>query len=185
MISLLTSSEGNTSPSVFLKLAFLMMLVAGTLQCFNPFAPALDENTDLSNVITDQATPGEVLQNFSYAYTFKDSLLYSDLLDEAFVFDFFNPDLGPTGDDETWARDEDLRITGRLFREFDVINLVWLNLLPPEAVEEETPYLVLFDLSLVSADASYVVSGTAVFTFRKNENDGKWRIVRWKDASDR
>ena len=68
----------------------LLLIIFFQLYCFNPFAPELNNNVDLSNVITEQQTPGEVLQNFRYAYTFKDSLLYSDVLDDSFVFEYFD-----------------------------------------------------------------------------------------------
>ena len=72
--------------------AVLLLLNIG---CFNPFAPELDNSLDLSNVITEQQSPEEVLENFSFAYTFKDSLLYSNVLDESFVFEFFDTNLQP------------------------------------------------------------------------------------------
>lgn len=156
--------------------------------CFNPFAPKLDNNIDTSNVITDQQSPEEVLQNFRYAYTFKDSLLYSEVLDESFVFEFFDPDIEPSGGFVTWGRDVDLKTTGRLFREFDVIDLIWLNIIFSERdtinnrVEERQ--FRRFNLNLSSTEFVFVISGTAIFTFQKSEVDQKWRIIRWKDESD-
>ncbi len=163
----------------------LLAVLSLTAACFNPFAPALDSNSDLSNVITDQATPEEALQNFRYAYTFKDSLLYSDLLDEGFVFEFFDPNQGPSGSNVTWGRDVELRTTGRIFRGFDVIDLKWLNTLFAENQNGFERRFVRFDLSLVNSDASFILTGTAIFTFSQDPDDMKWRILRWKDESDR
>lgn len=151
--------------------------------CFNPFAPELDEDFDLSNVITDQQTPEEVLQNFRYAYTFKDSLLYSDVLDESFVFEFFDPNLEPTGGFRTWGRDIDLKATGRLFRAFDVIDLIWLNTIFSESEGEFERRFITFNLNLSGAESIFLLQGTAIFTFKRSEDDEKWRIVRWKDES--
>ena len=92
--------------------------------CLNPFAPKLHEGEESELIITDQKTPEEVLQNFQYAYTFKDSLLYSDLLDSSFVFVFFDPNQGTSGMFVSWGRDVDLQTTGRLFRNFDVIDFI-------------------------------------------------------------
>lgn len=161
--------------------------------CFNPFAPELDERSDLSNVITEQQTPDEVLQNFRYAYTFKDSILYSKVVDESFVFEYFDTNLEPSGGFRTWGRDVDLQTTGSLFRSFDVIELIWLNTLFTERdtlfVDEQIVELIerqfiRFNLNLFGSDLNFIISGTAIFTFKQKEGDDKWRITRWKDESD-
>ena len=120
-------TKGNTK-YLKLKITFLVILGGLTLlynMCLNPFAPKLHEGEESELIITDQKTPEEVLQNFQYAYTFKDSLLYSDLLDSSFVFVFFDPNQGTSGMFVSWGRDVDLQTTGRLFRNFDVIDLNW------------------------------------------------------------
>lgn len=152
--------------------------------CFNPFAPELDNNIDLTSVITEQQTPEEVLQNFRYAYTFKDSLLYSDVLAESFVFEYFDTNQGPSGEFLTWGRDVDLRTTGRLFRTFDSIELIWLNTLFSEGDDVTERRFVRFNLNLFSADFNFIITGTAIFTFIRSAEDNKWRIKRWKDESD-
>ena len=147
--------------------------------CFNPFAPELDERTDPSNVITEQQTPDEVLQNFRYAYTFKDSILYSNVLDESFVFEYFDTNLEPSGGFRTWGRDVDLQTTGNLFRSFDVIELIWLNTLFAESdtlfVDEEIVELterqfIRFKLNLFGSDLNFIISGTAIFTFKQKDS---------------
>lgn len=163
-----------------LGLACLVLLQG----CVNPFAPKLDPNLDLTSVITEQQTPEEVLENFRYAYTFKDSVLYSDVLDESFVFEFFDPNLEPSGGFVTWGRDVDLKTTGQLFRSFEVIDLVWLNTLFSENDGTFERRFVRFNLSLFGPDLNFILTGTAIFAFKQDESDGKWRIVRWKDESD-
>lgn len=135
-------------------------------------------------MITEQQTPEEVLENFQIAYTFKDSLIYSDVLAEAFIFEYFDTNLGPSGSFMTWGRDTDLKTTGRLFRTFDVINLRFLNTLFSEAEGEFEKRFVRFNLNLFGSDINFIITGTAIFTFRQSERDNKWRIVRWKDESD-
>lgn len=152
--------------------------------CFNPFAPELDKQPDTSNVITEQRSPEEVLQNFRIAYVFKDSLLYSELLDESFVFEYFDPDLGGSGGFVTWGRDVDLRTTARLFRSFDVIELIWLNTIFSSDEGSTARRFMRFNLSLFGPDFNFILTGTAIFVFEQDEEDGKWRIVRWKDESD-
>lgn len=169
---------------IFFSLTFIGLMVI--IACFNPFAPKLDEQTDLTNVITEQLTPEEVLQNFRYAYTFKDSLLYSDVLAESFVFEYFDTNLEPSGGFRTWGRDVDLKTTGRLFRNFDVIELIWQDPLFTERDSTGTKerQFIRFNLNLFGADLNFILTGTAIFTFEKNGTDSKWRIIRWKDESD-
>ncbi len=170
--------------NLFLKTGIIIFVFFINIKCFNPFAPELDNNPDLSNVITEQQTPDEVLHNFKYAYTFKDSLLYSDILDESFVFEYFDTNFGPSGGLRTWNRDLDLKTTGTLFRRFDVIELIWLNTLYSETKGDFVKKFIRFNLSLFGPEYNFIVTGTAIFTFKQSVNDNKWRIVGWKDESD-
>jgi hypothetical protein len=99
------------------KLWFGVGLLGGMLawSCLNPFAPELDDGGLATPLITDQSTPEEVLINFKYAYIFKDSLLYADLLDSSFLFQYFDPNQGTSGIFDDFTREEDLRATGRFF----------------------------------------------------------------------
>lgn len=166
------------SCKIFCPLA--LMVLAG---CWNPFAPELDKGNLAGELITEQKTPEEVLANFKYAYTFKDSLLYADLLDSAFVFQYFDPEQGPSGLFVSWTRETDLQTTGSLLRAFDIINLEWLNTVYSLREGEDEILAKSFRLDLSSADAGFTASGFAIFTFRFNDRDRKWRVVRWVDES--
>jgi hypothetical protein len=162
------------------------LLVSGLMgaMCRNPFAPKLTQSLESSGlVVTTQQSPAEVLQNFKVAYTFRDSLLYSDLMDTAFQFVFFNTDEETSGRFESWGRDVDLRITGRMFRHFQVLDLIWKTTLFEVRNDSTAEMSQGFDLTLVAEDFDYKLSGKAVFSFRKCR-DGKWRIIRWKDDTD-
>jgi len=164
-------------------------LVAGCLfitcvSCFNPFAPELTrslESVDL--IVTQQQSPEEVLQNFKVAYIFRDSLLYSDLLDTAFVFAYYDPEAGTSGQIVSWNRDTDLRATGRLFRHFHVIDLIWNSTISENINENTGEVSKQFDLTLVSNETDYHVTGRAVFSFRRCW-DNRWRITHWDDVSE-
>ncbi len=166
-----------------LGLAFIGLLLIFT-SCLNPFAPRLKESGGHSDlIITEQRTPEEVLQNFRYAYIFKDSLLYSDLLDSSFIFVYFDPNLGTSGQFVSWGRDLDLRTTARMFRNFDVIDLIW-NSTIYESVEKNTGEITKsFNLTMIAKDEDIRISGLAVFSFRRSPSTGKWRIIKWKDES--
>ena len=63
----------------FLKY-FSLIFILFIFSCNNPFAPALaGKDTPISRLLTPQRTPEEVLSNFRYAYTYKDSLVYSEV----------------------------------------------------------------------------------------------------------
>ncbi len=168
------------------KIFFLTLVFAPVFgqSCLNPFAPELlNEHSNSDLIITEQKTPQEVLQNFRYAYIFKDSLLYSELLDSSFVFVYFDPDIGTSGQFVSWGRDLDLKTTGRMFRSFDVIDLVW-NSTIYESVQETTGQITKsFNLTILTQDDDIQVAGAAVFSFRKSIGVNKWRIVKWKDES--
>jgi len=152
--------------------------------CVNPFAPKLEKSDQQGLIITDQQTPDEVLQNFKYAYVFKDSVLYADLLDSSFVFIFFDPNEQSSGSFMSWGRDVDLATTGRLFRNFDIIDLIWNSTVYSILEEDRAEMSKSFHLTLSKDNESISVTGNAIFLFTKNQFDGKWRILQWKDESD-
>lgn len=134
-------------------------------------------------MITEQQTPQEVMQNFKVAYTFRDSILYSDLLDTSFIFLYFDPNEGVSGQNVSWERQVDLKTTGRMFRHFQVIDLVWNSTLN-ESINEQTGEISKgYVLSLGGESGDYRLTGRAIFSFRKCSDD-KWRISRWQDVSD-
>jgi len=154
------------------------------LGCWNPFAPKLINSLESSDLIlAPQESPQEVLQNFRVAYTFRDSLLYSDLLDTAFLFVYFDPNEGTSGRFVSWERETDLRTTGRLFRHFQIVELVWKTTFYEWKDQEKGEISKGFDLTLISEENEYRLSGRVIFSFRKCA-DAKWRITRWKDESD-
>jgi len=151
--------------------------------CLNPFAPKLDRSQGASVRLTQQASPDEVLENFIYAYTYKDSLVYDQCLDGSFVFVYFDPNLGTSGLFVSWNRDVDLKTTGRLLRSFDTITLTW-NSTIYELHDGQTAELSkTLHLSLYGKQGEYNLTGNAIFNFRKSPYDNKWRITRWKDES--
>ena len=151
--------------------------------CLNPFAPKLDRNGQKGLVLTEQASAEEVLVNFVYAYTFKDSLVYADLLDSSFVFVYFDPNLGSSGRFVSWGRDVDLQTTGRLFRNFDTITLTWNSTVYESIKESEAELSKTLQLNLFGGEGDFSLTGNAIFNFKKCAYDGKWRITRWKDES--
>jgi len=151
--------------------------------CWNPFAPTEGELAGVATLtLTEQRTPDEVLQNFRYAYIYRDSVIYSKLFDTSFIFLYDDPDFGGgAGGDNYWGLDTELRTTGALFRRFDHFSLVWNATIATDSSQTgEISLTKTFDLT-AGGDISF--SGNAVFDFRENPGDNTWRITRWRDNS--
>ncbi len=176
----------NMKPIFLSKIIWLV--IATQLGCFNPFAPKLEEAERNELIITSQLTPSEALQNFQYSYVFKDSVLYADLLDSSFVFIYFDPNQESSGRFVSWGRDVDLRTTGRLFRNFNIIDLVWNSTISDTSYESNGEWraesIRSFNLSLIRAEETINIHGLAIFNLKKSPFDNKWRITLWKDESD-
>lgn len=164
--------------SFILKLFGALALTA--LAACNPFAPGEADGSGDGFLLTDQTTPDKVLQNFQYAYTFKDSLVYSELLDSTFIFISENFNVTPP-EPIVWGRDQELKVTGRMFRLINTIDLTWGNrpLRDPSPVASDTTYDVTFTLTLDGGSTFPTLIGIVVFTFVKRGQ--KWFISRWQD----
>jgi hypothetical protein len=79
--------------------------------CFNPFAPSrIDSEPGI--ILGDQKTIDGFFQCFAYAYNMKDTVIYSNLLADDFVFAYMNYEKGLPF---SWSREEDMLATYRLF----------------------------------------------------------------------
>lgn len=148
--------------------------------CINPFAPSIDENLGTeTGLISDQKSVEGVFQNLKYAYTFKDTSIYSQLLDKDFTFSYRDYDIGA---DVSWGRDEEMMITYNLFESTQSLNLVWNDIV---AVSGDSSSITRsFDLTITySADAIDYVTGKVIFGLAK-DSDQKWKIRSWYDDSD-
>lgn len=156
----------------------------GFYACQNPFAPAKAAD-DLSGslLLTAQKTPDEVLQNFQYAYTFKDSLVYSEILDSTFIFIGQNFNVSPA-EPIVWGRDQELKIAGRMFRFFSNLDLTWNSRPlknPSPAVTDTTYFRINFTLILDGGSSIPALDGNVTFRFIKRGE--KWLLSRWEDET--
>lgn len=158
-----------------------MMLIYCT--CFNPFAPELERSGGSGLRLTSQTTPEEVLENFIYAYALKDSLVYDGLLDSSFVFVYFDPNLGSSGLYASWNRDVELKTTGRLFRNFETLTLIWDSTIYETQDGTTAELAKTLHLHLFGSKGEFNLTGNAIFNMRKSAFDQRWRITRWKDES--
>jgi hypothetical protein len=163
----------------FWIILFTFIILSISVGC-NPFAPGESEGEGGDFLLTDQTTPDKVLQNFQYAYTFKDSLVYSELLDSTFIFISENFNISPP-EPIVWGRDQELKTTGRMFRIINTIDLTWNNRPlqdPPQGVNI-TESRITFTLTLDGGSTIPTLIGEVLFTFVKRGE--RWFISRWKD----
>ncbi|KAA3662932.1 MAG: hypothetical protein DWQ10_01300 [Calditrichaeota bacterium] len=162
---------------------YIFLTVIFFTSCYNPFSPTLDQSDEDVPFITNQETPEEFFANFRYAYVFKDSLVYSNLLDSSFTFQYFNPDIGESGAFDSWRRNTELTTTGRLLRSFETIDLTWYRIFFENDIDESEKKIYRdFRLMLVNGDENISLFGSALFTLVKTQ-DGKWRIKLWVDET--
>jgi hypothetical protein len=162
--------------NIFLIILGLVCIAAG---CFNPFAPGLgDISSENSLPLTDQTNFEDVLVNFRYAYTYKDSIVYRNVLADDFQFIFRDHDNDTY---VSWGKEVDIKTTVGVFGAFNVISLVWKSTnymtYAPDSTEVEISKGFILTL-----DSTIRITGDAVFTI-KPFPDGIWRITRWEDKS--
>jgi hypothetical protein len=159
-------------------IAFLVFL---TVVC-NPFAPALDTESNNNSYITgDQKSVEGLFQNFKYAYVFKDTLLYGKLLSDEFTFLFRDYDKGI---DVSWGRDEEMQITNRLYINSQNLDLVWNEIFSQSGDSTVINVIRFFNLTITFNINDIIrIDGKVNLTLTRNSNEEVWKIRRWRDES--
>lgn len=169
-----------------LKYVITTLIAVAFLQsCTNPFAPAkADADASSSNLLTEQKSPDEVLTNFKFAYTFKDSLVYSELFDSSFVFlsmDYYESPPVPI----QWGRDLELKTTSRMFRFFNTLDLTFnvverdTNEYDPNNSPTKIQHEITFTLALDGGAVIPILDGDVTFVYVRR--GAKWLISYWED----
>ncbi|KAA3617422.1 MAG: hypothetical protein D8M58_02400 [Calditrichaeota bacterium] len=161
---------------------FISPFVFLILSC-NPFAPSLsDDISNTSLILTEQRTPQEVMTNFAFAYNFKDSLVYSDLIDTTFLFISKDYSTDPVTD-LTWGRDTELKATSGLFKKSQTLNLIWGGTIFEHEIDStHVEMKQLFQLTLDIDFVLRTINSEALFILRRNSS-GRWKITRWEDKA--
>lgn len=129
-------------------------------------------------MISDQTNVDGVFKNFQYAYTFKDTLIYSNLLSKNFIFSYRDYDKSV---DVSWGKEEDMRVTNGLFLNSQRLDLTWNNII--SMTSDSTHIIRSFNLSIAFNPTDIIfIDGKVNITLTK-ENDGKWKIINWIDES--
>jgi len=153
-----------------------------TTSCTNPFAPRFDDNIDNgSPPISDQTTIEGVFQNFQYAYTFKDTLIYGNLIASDFTFTYRDYE---NGYDVNWGRDEDMRTTNGLFQNSERLDLIWNNIVLSTIDSLDANIVRSFNLNITFNPTDVVrIDGRVNLSLRQDPDSKKWQITRWLDES--
>ena len=153
------------------------------LSSCNPFAPALDsELSPTSTVLGDQRTVEGVFRNIEYAYTYRDTLIYGELLHPDFQFRYFNPDRGV---DVIFNRDEEMRITSNLFRGSNQIDLQWNSIYSQSGDSILVTVTRGYDLRItLQENETFVIEGLATLRLIREHPEDEWLIRLWRDDSD-
>jgi hypothetical protein len=159
---------------------FFILIIVG---CKNPFSPSFDELGDSSgSTISDLTQVEGVFQNFQYAYTFKDTLIYGELISQDFIFTYRDYD---EGFDVSWGREEEMKTTEGLFRNAQRLNLIWNNIVL--ATEDSIAANIIrgFNLTITFNPTDIIrLDGKVNLSLRKNAGTQKWEITKWIDESD-
>jgi hypothetical protein len=148
--------------------------------CENIFAPAID-NSASSSILSDQTTVDGVYQNFKYAYTFKDTSVYSNLLTDDFVFTYRDYALGY---DVSWDKPTEIKTTGGLFQNSQKLEIIWNNIVLQTGDSIHQTVKRSFNLTITFNPSNIVrLSGFADMSLLKSSADSKWRIYKWVDES--
>jgi hypothetical protein len=155
---------------------FAVLCLSG---CINPFAPKLNSKLGGSQgLISDQKNIQGVFQNFQYAYTFKDTLIYSKLLSPNFTFSYTDYDIGA---DVSWGREDEMKTTNGLFQNCQSLDLVWNEIV--SITGDSTEVMRSFNLTVTFNPTNVIyVDGRVDLTLAKNP-DNTWKILHWVDDS--
>jgi len=148
--------------------------------CDNIFAPKIDNSTGQS-ILSDQTTIDGVYQNFKYAYTFKDTSVYSNLFTDDFIFTYRDYALGY---DVSWDKPTEIKTTSGLFQNSQKLEIIWNNIILQTGDSVRQTLKRSFNLTITFNPSNVVrLSGFADMSLLKNTADSKWRIYKWKDES--
>ena len=137
------------------------------------------DNND-EGTITDLKTIDGVFQNFKYAYTFKDTTIYGEIISTDFIFTYRDYDQGV---DISWGRDEEMKTTNGLFQNSQRLDLIWNNIVLSSQDSLTANIVRGFNLTITFNPTDVVrLDGRVNLSLRKNA-EKKWQITKWLDES--
>jgi hypothetical protein len=168
----------HTIKSIILISVILLSFYA----CTNPFAPKFDNDPNSGKPpLSDLTTIEGVFQNLQYAYTFKDTLIYGQLLAQDFIFTYRDY---VQGIDVSWGRDEEMIATYGLFNSAQRLDLIWNNIILSSIDSTSASIVRSFNLNVTFNPTDVIrVDGRVNLALRRDLGTQKWSIVKWIDES--
>lgn len=157
----------------------VILLYAG---CKNPFAPSLDNSlSDIGSALSDLKNINGVFQNFQYAYVFKDTTIYGELITGDFIFTYRDYEQGI---DVSWGRDEEMKTTYGLFQNSQRLDLIWNNIVLDSRDSLNAVIVRTFNLTITFNPTDVErINGRVNLSLRKDPDTQTWAIVKWIDES--
>lgn len=171
----------DKTSSVFLILIIIAVCsLIFVSSCDNIFSPGLDLSTP-SSILTDQKTVEGLFQNFKYAYTFKDTTVYGNLISEDFIFIYRDYE---SGFDVSWDRPTEMRTTNGLFLSAQKLEIIWNNIVFQggdsliQNVKRSFNLTITFNPNDITR-----INGFVDMNLFRNSSEEVWKIQRWRDES--
>jgi hypothetical protein len=138
-------------------------------------------SSDNSSTISDLKTVDGVFQNFQYAYVFKDTTIYGELITEDFIFTYRDYD---EAIDVSWGRDDEMKTTYGLFQTSQRLDLIWNNEVLNTQDSLNATIIRAFNLTITFNATDIVrINGRVNLSLKKDPISEKWAIVKWIDES--
>ncbi|MEO5931876.1 MAG: hypothetical protein ABIR47_18220 [Candidatus Kapaibacterium sp.] len=168
-----------------LKIISTMALAAallGMAACTNPFAPKLQPDLHPSiTALGDQRTVAGVFQNIQYAYTYRDTLIYGNLLHPDYQFRYYNADRAT---EVTFNRDEEIRTTYNLFKGADQLDIQWNEIVAQDGDSLQLDVTRGYNLKIaLQVNDLFRIDGRATLRLVRNSPNDVWLIRSWRDDS--
>lgn len=162
-----------------LVLTICLFFVSG---CENIFAPKLaTQQMNVGGILSDQKTIDGVFQNFVYAYTFRDTSVYTKLIAPDFTFAYTDFDKGVV---VAWGRDDEMRSTYNMFQLVDRLTLNWntVSSSTQDSLHATVTRAYTLEVAFNPADIEDV-TGTAYFELERSSSSAPWMISIWQDIT--
>jgi len=164
-----------------MRLLLTILTLIVVYACTNPFAPKLTDKENSGSILGDQRTLDGLFDNFRYAYIFKDTVVYGNLLNDDFRFIFRNYDKGI---DESWSRTEEMITTSRLFLASKSIDLTWNDVTTAIGDTSLMDISRAFNLTIVFSATDVVnLFGRVNMRITRKNTEEIWKISQWRDES--
>jgi hypothetical protein len=103
------------------------------------------------------------------------------MLNGDFVFSYRNYDLGF---DDSWGRDEEMKVTSGLFQNSQRLDLIWNNSAISSVDSLSASIVRSFNLTITFNPTDIVrVDGMVNLSLKKDPTTNKWAITKWIDES--